>query len=85
MNKEEIYDNEISPLMRQILEICKRGKIAMVASFFIPTPDDEDLMCSSCLLDEEYDAPQSYHKAMRQIRQGDNFTMAMTITSAERG
>ncbi len=81
MNKEEVYDSEISPLMQAILEICKREKIAMVASFSIPTPDDDGLMCTSCLLDDDFEPPENYHKAMKEIRGGGHFTMAMTITS----
>jgi hypothetical protein len=32
-NKEHVYDEEIFPLMKQILEICKREEIPMFASF----------------------------------------------------
>lgn len=32
-DKEAIYDEQISPLMRQLLEICQREKIPMFASF----------------------------------------------------
>lgn len=46
MNKEQIYDAKISPLMAQILEICKTNGIAMLSSFAIPTPEVPDLMCT---------------------------------------
>lgn len=36
MNKEEIYDNQISPLMTQVIDICKKNNIAMLMSFSIP-------------------------------------------------
>jgi hypothetical protein len=32
-SEEEVYDREISPLMKRILDICKQHKIPMVASF----------------------------------------------------
>lgn len=35
MNKENIYDTQVSPLMQQIIEICKANGIAMMASFDI--------------------------------------------------
>lgn len=37
MTKEDVYDAEINPLMAKILDICRQHKIAMVASFHIPT------------------------------------------------
>ena len=39
MTKEEVYDSQISPLMAQIISICKEHKIAMLADFTL----DEDL------------------------------------------
>lgn len=33
MNKREIYDNEISPLLSQIIAICKKNEISFVATF----------------------------------------------------
>ena len=36
MNKEEVYDEEISPLMKQIITLCKANGIAMVMNFAIP-------------------------------------------------
>ncbi|WP_439885801.1 hypothetical protein ACTACK_12815 [Pseudomonas syringae] len=58
MNKEQVYDEQISPLMQQIIEVCKEKGIAMIASFDIAHdgigPDGEDcsgLLCSSLLPD----------------------------------
>lgn len=33
--KEAVYDSEISPLMKQIIAICKREKIGLLACFSI--------------------------------------------------
>lgn len=33
MNKEQVYDEQISPLMTQLLEVCQREGIPMFASF----------------------------------------------------
>ena len=33
MSKEKIYDEQIFPLMTQIMEICKNNKIPMFATF----------------------------------------------------
>lgn len=32
-NEEAVYDAEIAPLMTQIIAICERAKIPMIASF----------------------------------------------------
>lgn len=47
-DKESIHDNEISPLVNQINEICKREDIPFFITFVI-RDDGEDgpLMCSS--------------------------------------
>ncbi len=58
MNKEQIYDAQISPLMRQVIAICKEHGIAMMASFSIghdgEGPNGEDcsnLTCNTLLPD----------------------------------
>lgn len=45
-DNEAIYDEQIAPLMTQILDICKAHGIPMVASFEY-APDD---LCSSFIL-----------------------------------
>lgn len=67
MNKEQIHDNQINPLMAQILEICQAHKIAMVASFSIPTEDDPELMCTSALTADEYEPPRCLLQALRSV------------------
>ena len=58
MNKEQIYDNEIAPLMSQITAICEEHKIAMLASFAISTDDDPGLTCTTTCLADEYEPGQ---------------------------
>lgn len=78
MNKEQIYDAEISPLMAKILEVCKREKIAMVAQFSTPNDDDPDLLCTSALLDKEYDPTKAQLAAFGLLK--DGFT-SFAVTS----
>lgn len=49
MNKEDIYDSQISPLMQQIIAICKENGIGLFLTACIPTDEDLHLMCSTCL------------------------------------
>lgn len=32
MSKEDIYDSQISPLMAQVIELCKKHGIAVIAN-----------------------------------------------------
>lgn len=47
--KERVYDSEISPLMTKIIEICKREKIPMVATFAYANDDEKVHMCTTIL------------------------------------
>lgn len=67
MNKEQIYDEQIAPLMEQIIAICKNNGIAMVSSFSIPIETDDGLQCTTYLADECGDLPQSYAAAARAL------------------
>lgn len=55
MDLEKIYDEQISPLMAQIIQIAHDNNMPYVAGFQL-TDDDDDggpLMCFSCLLPED--------------------------------
>lgn len=54
MNKEQIYDERISPLMSQIIDICKEHKIAMVMSFHLPDAEQDTLHCTTALVSNDY-------------------------------
>ncbi|AMU07318.1 hypothetical protein A2T82_13915 [Burkholderia cenocepacia] len=68
ISKEHVYDELISPLMAQILSVCKDHKIAMLASFSIPTEEDPELACTSALIGGEFSAPASFRSALQEIR-----------------
>lgn len=66
VNKEQIYDAQIFPLMAQILDICKEHKIAMVAAFHTPNDEDAELFCSSRVPGENGEYP-AYLKDLSAI------------------
>lgn len=66
--KEQIYDEQIAPLMTQIITICKEHKIPIVASFFTPGPDDPELAVTTALLGNGFEAPKNFSKALRELR-----------------
>ena len=49
-NKEKIYDEQISPLMKEILEICKRENIPMFSEFQF----SDDGFCTSAIPNKEH-------------------------------
>ncbi len=49
--KEVVFDALISPLVVQVLRLCKEHGISMVAHFDISGPEDPDLLVSSQLAD----------------------------------
>lgn len=74
MNKEQVYDTLLHPLMDQILSICREHKIAMIASFAIPTQADPDLHCTSLL---------STSTGRPCVLRGAAQSVAMTVTGAK--
>ena len=50
-DKEAVYDAQIAPLMKQILEITRQHGIQMLASFALmdqdPNYNDESMVCTS--------------------------------------
>lgn len=88
MNKEQAYDDKINPLMAQIIEICHEHKIAMVASFAIPTEDDADLFCSTSTVDENEEYPfhlKDMKQAVDNARRGGSGPMLMMTVEKEDG
>lgn len=89
MNKEEIYDSQISPLMTQIIAIAQQNGISMIASFAIQHdgegPDGEDcsqLTCSTLLPDETGEVDERFARAYSVIRTGaQQSTRSLMITT----
>jgi hypothetical protein len=68
MNKEQAYDAKIAPLMDQIVAACREHHIAMLATFAIPTPEDDGLSCTTHLPDETGKLPEHIKAAARAVR-----------------
>jgi len=80
-DKEAVYDEQISPLMTQIIAICKEHGIPHIAAFFIGG-DDGDMLCTTIntTLDHTPDVLCDAVKALFPPRPS---FMAMTIRKAE--
>jgi len=89
MNKEEIYDEQISPLMKQVIDIARENGIAMLASFAIGHedggPDGEDatnLTVTTHLPDGDELCDERFSKSLSVI-QKRNHGPAMHITTTQ--
>ena len=68
MTKEEIYDSEIAPLMLQVINICKKHKIAHICAFSIPNEEDDGLCCTTANVTDSFDPPVSFINALNCIK-----------------
>lgn len=89
MNKDEIYDSEISPLIQQIIDIARAHGIAMFSSFNIAHdgegPDGEDctsLTCTSHLPDGDEVFDPRFSKCAVIVQRGAHHTVGMSITTS---
>jgi len=79
---ESVYDEQIAPLMTQIIDICKRHKMPMLASFMYQHHHGEEELesyCTTSLGGEGDWKPEKIIKATEIIRRRDDFA-AFTIT-----
>lgn len=79
-NKEEIYDNELSPLVRQIIDICNEHQIPMIASFTFENCQDRGAgRCTTFLNGFEERQDEAIKKAALVIKNGGHETLAIAI------
>jgi hypothetical protein len=77
-DRESVYDEQISPLMRQIIAICKANGIPMFASFvFAP-----ERFCTTNLPGPEDDAACArLARCNAEVASSDVSVLAITITT----
>lgn len=85
---EAVYDEQINPLMAQIIAICKANKMPMVATFAYAnaeeTADHEEkhYFCTTVLQWDGRD-PEGIQRAYREIKR-EPMAFAITITTKEK-
>ena len=84
---EKVYDEQIFPLMAQILDICKEHRMPMLASFLYRVEgegeDQEQRFCTSVLNERLSErSSEEINRALDIIRNGlpENRLIAVTIT-----
>lgn len=84
MNKEQVYDTQLMPLIDRIIAICKEHGIAMIADFALPTTEKPHLCCTSATLDENRRRPEHHIRALRAAHQGLEAAHAVLGAAAEK-
>ena len=80
--KEKVYDDQINPLMAQIIKICKKHKIAFIADFQL----DDDLRCTSSDLRDSHQPNQKQLEAFDILKpSAPHFAFAETIETKPDG
>lgn len=81
MTKEEIYDEKISPLMTQIIAICKEHKIANVCSFSLDL--EEGLVCTTAMTEADFEPPDKYKECVKLLYDQGPPPMMVTTRDAD--
>lgn len=79
-NLESVYDEKISPLMRQIIDICKEHNMPMIASFAYENSEENGIGCCTTKLTFEGRDIKAFAEATSIIR-GNPLLSAFTIMS----
>jgi hypothetical protein len=85
MNKEEIYDTRIQPLMAAICEIVKKEGIAMFASFDIPNDEDPTIRCTTHFPDGEGVFSPDFAKCLVTVRSGRGTNVGAVVVTKSDG
>ncbi|MNF40655.1 hypothetical protein D3C76_1725420 [compost metagenome] len=80
MTKENVYDEQISPLVRQIIAICREHEIAPLLSAQLEDEDERELFCISILPGTDEMSCEKFVQALNIIRPTSQSFMQMTTT-----
>lgn len=84
-DKESVYDEQISPLMTQIIAICKEHNIPMVAQFqYADTEDNGPAYVTTSLPIKDY-ASDHIREMGRRLQPPRPICIAETIATAPDG
>ena len=78
-----MYDEQISPLVHQIISICKEHNIALLLSAQLQDEDDETLYCTTILPGTDDASDEKFVRALNIIRPPSRSVMHMTTTHAD--
>lgn len=81
-NLESVYDEQISPLMQQIIEICNKHQMPMICSFAYEHDAEKGIgACTTILNGFDGRFHKGFQQAIGSIRSGDGVFSALAITT----
>lgn len=82
MNHEEVYDSKISPLIKEINEICKEHKIPMLTFFSIESDEKPEASVTSMFtFDTNSVIEQRIKNAYKELRPYKAFSIAVATSN----
>lgn len=76
--KEQVYDEQIHPLMEKIIAIVHEHKIATICDFHL----GDDLHCTTAALEDEYDPSEEQLDAYKLFRPSSYQAVVINVTDA---
>ncbi|RWT39899.1 hypothetical protein DN619_23615 [Klebsiella michiganensis] len=83
-NLESVYDEKISPLMQQIIDICKEHNMPMVASFAYENSEENGIGCCTTTLTFEGRHIKAFADATLVIRGNPSFSAFTIMTGVNK-
>ncbi|ALX94836.1 hypothetical protein AV650_15315 [Serratia fonticola] len=81
---ENVYDEQISPLMQQIIAICREHNMPMIASFAFENCKDRGIGCCTTVLNDFGNRNVKEFDEATQVIQRRPVVMAMTVMNGRR-
>jgi hypothetical protein len=79
-DKEQIYDEQLSPLVTQIIQICEQHKLPLVLSVCYGWNETDKSLCCTTSLPGDGWQPERYHRAIETIISDPAYLAAFTLT-----
>lgn len=79
--KEAIYDKQISPLMKQIINICRENKIANICHFELGEDEEGPLRCTTTMATEEFEPSDSLKQVIGIIYKKPEYMTSIVVTN----
>ncbi|WP_095082545.1 hypothetical protein [Pseudomonas sp. Irchel s3h17] len=83
MTKENVYDEQINPLVHKIIAICREHEIALLLSAQLEDEDERELFCTTILPGTDEVSCERFVQALNLIRPPSHSVMHMTTTHAD--
>lgn len=83
---EDIYDAEIAPLMTKVIEICKKRKMPMFATFvyaYDPATNDDSVCTTNLPFENERETPEAFKALFDTIRPRRSPVMRLTARNKD--